>query len=303
MTKAQNKVATPRKRKQKVEDLIDQNAENASSIEQPAEFHNQLGNWNAQDAVGETDVTLSDADLETIEAIAESTEDAKPEPAKAVQNEPAAETVETADDSEFGKLIATFSDEAVEKKVFEIADCVEARETFEDTKDSENKSIKRTLKNVRSAFVTKYAARAMLATKTDPAFINRSLHDGSRYNVYALGKAADLMKGMTNGAVSNAINIACMKTLFKFRDAGVQFTGEIAKACASDKIRISDTNLKKHLVRHTVSASTAPTQASSTMQAMETLGLVKRSGTAKSPIYELTDHPAVAKLEAQLMAA
>jgi ABC-type microcin C transport system duplicated ATPase subunit YejF len=52
-----------------------------------------------------------------------------------------------------------------------------------------------------------------------------------------------------------------------------------------------------HLVRHTVSASTAPTQASSTMQALETLGVVKRSGSGKNPVFEVVDGPLTRKIE------
>jgi hypothetical protein len=62
-------------------------------------------------------------------------------------------------------------------------------------------------------------------------------------------------------------------------------------------------SLRSALHRHTVSASTAPTQASSTMQALETLGLVKREGSVRNPTFTLTDHPAVAHLEARMMAA
>lgn len=150
--------------------------------------------------------------------------------------------------------------------------------------------------------ITLRAASVTLACNVDPAILNRSLHEGSRYNVYAIGKLADAIFALSGGQVSNAINNAVMRSLFRFRAAGKTFTGEMAKAAASDKIRV-DAAVREHLVRHTVSASTAPTQASSTMQALETLGIVKRTGGTKNPTYELTDSPVVRKLEEVLAKA
>jgi len=114
---------------------------------------------------------------------------------------------------------------------------------------------------------------------------------------------AGMASGMDISArlISLAINIAVMKSMFKFRAAGLSFTGEMAKCCASDKIRIA-ASLSKELVRYTVSASTAPTQASSTMQALQTLGVVINKGSPKLPVYELTDTPATTRLQSLLAA-
>ncbi|AWV14862.1 hypothetical protein A3862_04550 [Methylobacterium sp. XJLW] len=60
--------------------------------------------------------------------------------------------------------------------------------------------------------------------------------------------------------------------------------------------------IRKHLLRHTVSASTAPTQASSTMQALETLGIVRREGSARNSTFHLTEAPVTQQLEAVLFA-
>ncbi len=60
----------------------------------------------------------------------------------------------------------------------------------------------------------------MLAAQVDPAFINRTLHDGSRYNVYAVDKVADAVKGIADGVISNAINRACMVSLFQCAKPG-----------------------------------------------------------------------------------
>ncbi|WP_114217455.1 hypothetical protein [Ochrobactrum sp. 3-3] len=62
-------------------------------------------------------------------------------------------------------------------------------------------------------------------------------------------------------------------------------------------------NIAKLLTRHTVSPSTAPTQASSTMQALETVGAVKNVGTERAPVYRLLDTPIAKRLEAVAIAA
>lgn len=136
-----------------------------------------------------------------------------------------------------------------------------------------------------------------MAANVSADFINRTLHNGSRFNVYAFGKIADIARSLIDGTtLSNAINNAVVKSLFRCKKAGVGFTLEIAKAAASDKIRI-DPTISRNLVRHTVSASTAPTQASSTMQALETLWVMRIQGSRRSPVYEVLDTPIAPALE------
>lgn len=228
--------------------------------------------------------------------------------AEAIEDAPVSEApVETTPivqkSGNFEEILASYEDALVTAMAHKIAAEVDIRATFEDEKNPENTSIQRTLKKVRSELVTKRAARVMLATNTDPSFINRVLHDGSRYNVYALGKYADLVRSLVDGhGLNNAINNAVAKSLFRCKNAGIMFTGEIAKAAASDKIRL-DPSIAKTLVRHTVSSSTAPTQASSTMSALQTLGVVKIEGSTRNPTYRVTENPIASFLEAKLIAA
>lgn len=203
----------------------------------------------------------------------------------------------------YDELLATIKPEEIDEMVTWIADEIDTRADFEERKNPENSNIQRTLKKAREQLVTKRAAKVLIAANVDPAFINRTLHDGARYNVYALGKLADVVYAITDkGVLGNAINRACMKSLFACRAAGFTFNLETAKAAASDKVQI-DAAIRKVLVRHTVSSSTAPTQASSTMQALATLGVVRAEGSTRNPTYKLTGHPVVEKLEVMLKAA
>lgn len=192
---------------------------------------------------------------------------------------------------------------AVEHMVWSVANALDQREAFEiDAAEAErndvNPNILRTIKKVRAQMVTKRAASLLCAINVTPEFINREINTGFRYNVYALGKLGDVVYGVTDGQVANAINLACMKTLFSFRRAGIQFDMEVAKGCCSKQYAVKKLSaaVRQHIISHTVSESTAPTQASSTMQALVTLGVVARSENGKNPSWTLTDAPITQKL-------
>jgi len=202
------------------------------------------------------------------------------------------------------QLLATVPDDLVNHAVVSIANAVDERSAFEIESDPDNLNIHRTLKKVRAQLVTKRAARLLSAIHVEPEFLNRTVHNGSRYNVYALGKLADIVYGVTDGVVANAINVACCKSLFAFKRAGITFTMECAKASASKSYaRGIDAAIRKHLISHTVAPSTAPTQASSTMQALHTLGVVRSNGAGKNPTYTVLDTPLSRKIKEMLMVA
>jgi hypothetical protein len=161
-----------------------------------------------------------------------------------------------------------------------------------------NGNIQDTLKKQAKKMALPGIAAMILATNVDPGVINRSISEGKRFNVYAIDKLNDLLHGLNSGHFKNEINQAVMRSMFKFRKAGVAFTGTAALAAASDKV-IVDNALKGLLVRHTVAAATAPTQSSSTMSALIAIGAVVNKGSAKYPIYELTNAPVVKELEAK----
>ena len=243
------------------------------------------------------------AEIEAIETVTE--EDVVSvvealEASEAVSEPEASEGEPTDPVASFDDVLASISQEERIAATVAMANAVDERAAFEAAGGNEN--IQKSLKAARIAFTMPDAGAVLLACGVDEAFVNRSVHDGKRYNVYALGKLADAVNGLAKGAVTNRINNAIMRSLFAARKANIPFTGEMAKAAASDKIRLADKKIEAILVRHTVSTVTAATQASSTMQALETLGLVARSGH-KNPVYTLTNSPAVARLEQVLSQA
>lgn len=175
------------------------------------------------------------------------------------------------------------------------------RAAYERAVNPSNGTIQDKLKGYRTRMAKPGIAGIMIATKIDEAFLNRSISEGKRFNIYAIDKMNDLLHGLNSGHFKNAINIAVMKSLFKFRAAGMPFTGLAAQACASDKVKV-DRAMQQHLVRHTVAAGTAPTQSSSTMNALQVLGVVKNTASVKHPVWVLTETPVTQKLEALIAA-
>jgi len=70
----------------------------------------------------------------------------------------------------------------------------------------------------------------------------------------------------------------------------------------SDKVKV-EKGMTAILVRHSVAASTAPTQTSSTMNALQTLGVVVNKGSNKFPLWELTEAPVTHRLAELLKVA
>ncbi|RWI35548.1 hypothetical protein [Mesorhizobium sp.] len=201
-------------------------------------------------------------------------------------------------------LAAELTDhDAIEATRTVIAGAFDERAAFQRAKDSDNETIHRSLNKSRARLIQERAVACLLATSTAPDFITDSMHQGSAYNVYAADKLCDIVSALNGDVLHNAINVAVMKSLFAFRAANETFTGEMAKAACSKQIRIAQPSLAKLLIRHTVSPGTAPTQASSTMQALQTLGIVVNKGSQKYPAYHLTDTPQTRRMEQVLRAA
>lgn len=273
----------------------------AITITGPLDHHSQSASWTppaAEEPVDEALLEQAVVELEAAEVQAEALTEADEAPAIVTVSEEQAPADESVT---FDSIVRSLDPAAVDEMVMDLAAELDDRSAFEERVDPDATSIHKSLKKARAAFVAnKDTARVLLAVNQTAGFINRSISEGARYNVYAFGKLADLVQCLSEGQLSNAINVACMKSLFALRNAGVPFTSSVAKAAASDKIHNIDPAVKRHLIRHTVSASTAPTQASSTMQALETLGIVTRTGSRRDSTFTLTDHPAVKKLEEKL---
>jgi len=268
--------------------------------------------------------TVADLDVDAInaaalkaeqeaEALAELEAQAEAEMAQAIEDAgPAEEIPDEADEivpvnhvpGVLKDMIDNVTPEQREQKQKEIAAEYAARRAYENTKPgglTAGKEAK--LAGYEKKMVTPGTAAMFVALDIDPSFINRQLSVRDRFNIYALDKINDLTTALGAGFMKNAFNRAIVMSLFNFRDAGIAFTSEAAHGAACDKIKV-DAAIRKHLVRHSVAPSTAPTQQSSTMNALEVMGIVTSNQLrGKAEVYTLTDTPQTRRLEEVLRAA
>lgn len=202
----------------------------------------------------------------------------------------------------FDELLANIAEADKLKKAQAIGAAFDDRLAFLAKDKPGNLNQPKTLTKYRAKLAMPSKAAALIVTGTDEEFINRSTSGDSRYNVYAIDKLIDVVNALTGGQLGNKVNQAILKSMVNFKKAAIPFDGRMAQAATSDKITVTDKKMRDLLNRHDVAASTASTQTSSTMSALQTLGIVINKGSAKFPIYELTDTPASQKVQ-KLLAA
>jgi hypothetical protein len=173
----------------------------------------------------------------------------------------------------------------------------DTRIAYENTKNSENDNIVKTLNKSSAKLASVSAARVMMTCNVAASFINRAERVNAKYNVYASEKLADIIASLRDArCFTNAINNAIVRSMLKCDAAKIAFTHKLAIASASDKVNV-DATMRKHLVRHTVSVSTASTQASSTMNALVTANICEEyRDDSNNVAYRLRDNVQVAAL-------
>ena len=163
------------------------------------------------------------------------------------------------------------------------------RAGFEQVLNPANENIQKTLSKCIKG-ITPGIVKALVVAGVDGKYINESEVSGARRNVYALEKLRDVLYGAITGWPQNAVNKAIIQSMVRCHDVKLPFNGEVAKAAVSDKLALNPA-YAPHMVRHTVAASTASTQMSSTMTALEVLGVAKNTGSRQHPLFEFTDTP------------
>jgi hypothetical protein len=204
----------------------------------------------------------------------------------------------------FAALLANVSDDDAKKTAaFYVAQCDE-RLAFELAKNANNESIKKHVNNAAKKFATLRVARFMIAAEVRSTFINEQERVNARRNIYSVAKLLDLAENTVSDTSFNAINNACLSSLFKFEKAELEFTHADALASASRDVNVKDTNKRKFLTRHIVDANTASTQASSTMNALLAARVVDEyTNDNRETCYKLRDNALVTHLRARYMSA
>lgn len=263
---------------------------------------NQLSSFLSDVLAGAEILEATAAEVAKTEQVEDKPKKAKKsEATSAVEVKPAApELVHVP--GEIKEKVAEQAPEDRERMSEEVKQEFNARRAYELSKPSISAKMLPTLDTEEKRLASPAAASILLACDVSATFINQEISTGNRFNIYAIQKVSDLVTALSGGFIQNAINRAIITSLFNFRDAGVPFTATAAMGAVSDKLRV-DAAINKHLVRHTVSPATAPTQKSSTMSALRVLGIVENVGTRANEEWRLTDTPQVRRLEEIVRAA
>lgn len=246
------------------------------------------------------ELNINEADLVAIEAEAAAQElyatQAADQAPAVIPDEDEAPAVAQADDRDFMEIADSVSHVRAEEMVAHLATAWSDRAAYENAKNPNNANIQKTLSKEIAAHAAPGLARMLIAADVPAGYMNVMEVSNARRNIYAPAKLRDMLSGVARNGMTNAINIAVLVSLFRTAAVKLPFTMTIAKAAASDKA-FCPPEYHAHMRRHTVSESTAPTQAGSTMLALEILGVVKNVGTSRSQVWQLTDAPVTKALE------
>lgn len=202
-----------------------------------------------------------------------------------------------AEEARYEDLVAAVTEEQVAQTQAALQAAFAERARYEYEQNPANENIQRTIAKVQRGHLAHGISQAITAIGLDPNYVNGSEVSGKRRNVYALEKVQDLLYAAQTGQIKNRINNAILLSMYRCEERGLPFTGAVAKACASDKIAV-DPAYRHVLVRHTVAESTASTQASSTMTALEDLNAVVNRGSARHGVWVFADTPIGRRLKA-----
>lgn len=233
------------------------------------------------------DAVVSDEDLAAIEAAdaIQASYQAQPAPNAVQASAPAVD-----ENRSFQELFDEVDEAAGAKMGAALLAAYAQRAQHERDKSPNNDNIQRTLSNAMKK-ITPGVSKALVAIGGSESFINAD----KKRNVYTFPKVRDFLYAAVSGQMENAINKATLKSMVVLMDHKLPFNSQVAKGCASDKFPV-EVHYLPHLHRHTVSASTADTQHSSTMSALEILGVVKVVSEGKQKVWEFTETPLAKRL-------
>ena len=230
-------------------------------------------------------ILLTDEDLAALEDL-----EFEPEP------EPTAVQAPADADASFANLLDAVTEAQVNQMKTALVASFAERARFELEANPRGERTQESVAKAQKDLTVPLVMRGLVVTGVKPDFMNDAATATKRRNVYAPAKMKDLITGAKTGSLKNAINIATVVTLFRFRDQKIPFTKKIAEACVSDKIAV-EPNLRPFMRRHTVAESTAAAQSGSTMMALELLGVVKQVGTKRAQVFEVVESALTRRLE------
>lgn len=168
----------------------------------------------------------------------------------------------------------------------------DARASYEAAKNAENSNIQETIKDLRKSVNHSAIAQVFMSANVSADFINRAERNNARFNVYSAQKVVNVARAAKSASALNHYTKAILLSLREFAKAKVSFTHKDAiAACSIDsKVAASKEALIKRYEK-IVSASTASTQASSSVNALLQFACVtEKRDSANNVCYELNEN-------------
>ncbi len=166
------------------------------------------------------------------------------------------------------------------------------RIAYECSKNAANVTIADKINSVRKTLTNDKIATVMIACSYNVADINKQERTSNRRNVYAIQKEMNIAQFIAAAAALNHYTLAIFKTAVALEAATFTLTHATARAACSVDVKTSvaaqqSIVIKNRYAKH-IDASTASTQSSSSLNALQALGvLVEGRDAANDVTYTL----------------
>jgi uncharacterized protein YcfL len=179
-------------------------------------------------------------------------------------------------------------------------DACDTRIAYEALKNVDNESIKSKLNAIRKTLTNEKIASVLIACSYDVANMNTQERVSNRRNVYAIQKEMNAAQFIAVAASLNHYSLAIFKTALALETATFALTHATARAACSVDVKTSvaaqqSIVIKNRYAKH-IDASTASTQSSSSINALQALNVFVESRNAANEIeYRInrTSHAAI----------
>jgi hypothetical protein len=163
---------------------------------------------------------------------------------------------------------------------------IDARASYELSKSAENDSMQETLKDIRKSVDHIDVCAVFFLANVDSNRINRAERVNARYNVYAYEKDVNIARAAMKVASLNHYTKAILLTAKRFAEHDLMLTHNDAQSACSLSVKTSNTSREKMIVKYQkhVSAKTAATQSSSSINALQSFNVLVETRDASNVV-------------------
>lgn len=162
----------------------------------------------------------------------------------------------------------------------------DSRKSYEIAKaestESDCSSMLKTLADMRKTVSHSVISEIMFASAIDAEFINKSERSNARFNVYSAEKVINVARSLAKVSALNHYTRAILATMQKLALTEQLLTHDDAQSACSLDCKSKDAKREKLIVKYQkhVAKSTAATQSSSSINALQVFGVITETRDA-----------------------